>query len=317
MCSWLALGAMAIAQPGPAASSESAPGYAGAAPALSPQIVPIPPSKDWESKARAFGGFEWVSRPSRDAIMGFTIPMEVQEVRVVGGQRVKRGELLIRGRDAEVVASIEVQRVRSVNDAPVKNAEASLELARIRLRTGQEAFAKDALNQSEIDERVAQVKSSEAAVANAKSDMKEEAARLVQLEKQLERYRLEAPFDGVVEAVACEVGQAFEQAGPVVRVVSIDPVWIDVPTPTDETLIRGLKAGDSAWVLFDAPGAPESDAVVKGKVLDVSRVVDTSGSRRVRVEAPNPREWPAGVRVRVRFSPPVEGESPKSAAAAK
>lgn len=239
--------------------------------------------------------------------MGFTIPMEVYELPVVGGQVVKKGQLLVRGRDTEALAALEVQRVRAKNRAPIDAAVASLDLAEIRLRDGEQAFKDTAMTQAEVDERRAQVANSKAQLDNAKAQVAEEQARLVQLERQLERYRLEAPFDGVVELVAAEVGQTFEQAQPMVRVVSVDPVWIDVPASTEETLTLGLKAGDKAWVLLDVPHDPSRPRgeVIEGKVLDVSRVVDASGSRRVRVEAPNARQWPAGIRARVRFTAPA------------
>lgn len=301
VCSCLVLGGVAMGQP----SGGSAPAAGAAAPSGAAMPAPTP---GWNERARAFGGFEWVTRPSRDSAMGFTIPMEVYEIPVVAGQVVKKGQLLIRGRDTEALAALEVQRVRATNRAPIDNAVASLDLAEIRLRDGEEAIRNNALNQAELDERRAQVASSRAQLDNAKAQVAEEQARLVQMDRQLERYRLEAPFDGVVELVAAEVGQTFEQAQPMVRIVSVDPVWIDVPASTEETLAGGLKAGDKAWVLLDVPpdtSRPQGE-IIEGKVLDVSRVVDASGSRRVRVEAPNTRQWPAGIRARVRFSPPGE-----------
>lgn len=306
--SWLVLGAAAVAQP---------PGETGAAPAGAPVPPAIAtPGANWDARARAFGGFEWVTRPSRDAIMGFTVPMEVQEIAVVGGQQVKKGDLLIRGRDGDAKATLEVQRVRANNTSVIANAEAALELAELRFKDGERAFKENALTPAEFDERRVQVKSSTAALNNAKAQVEEEVKRVTQLEEQLARYRLEAPFDGVVEIVACEVGQAVEQAQAVVRVVNVNPMWIDVPAPVEETLALNLKQGDKAWVLLDVP-ADAAQALVEAKVLDVGRVADASGSRRVRVEVPNPRQWPAGTRARVRFSSPPEGWNTTPATAAR
>ncbi len=314
--SWLALGAAAIAQPAPATPPAGGPGGAAVVGKIAPSAQALSAAGDtgWDARARAFGGFEWVTRPSRDAIMGFTVPMEVQEIAVVGGQRVKKGDLLIKGRDGEALATLEVQRVRAKNVSVIANAEAALELADLRFRDGERAFKENALTPAEFDERRVQVKSSTAALNNAKAQVDEETKRVKQLEEQLARYRLDAPFDGVVEIVACEVGQAVEQAQAVVRVVNTDPMWIDVPAPTEETLAMNLKQGDKAWVLLDVPSTPER-GVLEAKVLDVSRVADASGSRRVRVEVPNPQQWPAGTRARVRFTSPESTPAGGAAAA--
>lgn len=272
----------------------------------SPGLAAVAPSPTWESRAKAFGGYEWVTRPSRDAVMGFTLPVDVQEIAVVGGQKVKKGQLLIRGRDGEATANVAVQQVRANNNAGVKNAEAALELAKLRFDDGKRAREEGALTAAEFDERRVAVLSAEAALDNAKSQAQEERERLIQLQKQAERYRLEAPFDGEVELVACEVGQAVDVQASIIRIVATDPMWVDVPTPADESMRVVLQNGQRAWVLLDVPSEGESQApvIVEGKVLYVSPVVDASGSRRARVELPNAKGWPAGTRARVRFTEP-------------
>ncbi len=89
------------------------------------------------------------------------------------------------------------------------------------------------------------------------------------------------------------------------RIVATDPLWIDVPTPTGQTLTLGLKPGDKAWVLLDLPGQPK---VWVGKVIEVGAAADpASNTRRVRVELANPNDWPSGMTAWVRFTAP-QGE---------
>jgi RND family efflux transporter MFP subunit len=257
--------------------------------------------------ATSFGGWEWVSRPSKDAVMSFTITAEIAEIRAVGGQRVRAGEVMIRARDEEAQAGLAVQRVRASNDALVASARASVDLAEVRFKRIKEADAQNAASPQEIDERRVAVDAARAALANAERQLEEERKRLVQLEEQAKRYAIEAPFDGIVEAVAMDVGQAVEPPAPVIRVVAVDPMWVDLPVPTGETLGLGmgggLKPGAKAWGLIDVPGAP----VLEGTVLYVSPVADAAAeTRRVRVELKNPQMLPPGTRARVRFTaPPV------------
>lgn len=256
----------------------------------------------WADRAGAFGGVEWVTRPSRDAAMGFTLSLEISAIVARSGDAVKAGDVILRARDGEALASLVVQRARAGNDAELRNARAALELAKSRFEAAEEAKRRNAVNPSEFEERRIGYLSAQIAVDAAENALEEERLRLKQLEEQYERYRLVAPFDGIIEQVAAEVGQAVSDREPVLRVVSIDPLWVDAPVPTDQTLRLGLKAGAPAWALLDVPG---QGAVLNGRVLYVSPVADSaSGTRRVRVELGNPSLWPAGTRCRVRFVEP-------------
>lgn len=266
-------------------------------------------AQTFDQRSEAFSDLEWVTRPSRDVVIGFTITAEVGEVLVSGGQRVKAGQLMIRAKEEEALAGLAVQRVRAANTAPVDSARANLDLAEVRFKRIKEADDQKAASPQELDERRVAVEAAKAALANAQSQASEEQKRLVQLEEQAKRYRLEAPFDGIVEQVTVDVGQTVEAPQPVIRVVNIDTLWIDLPVPTARTLTDGggIKAGAPAWVLMDLPGA----MVIKGKVLYVSPVADAAAeTRRVRVEVPNPNLWPPGTKARVRFTEPAGAAMP-------
>lgn len=258
---------------------------------------------DWAALGRRFGGVEWVTRPSQDAVMTFGGPIEIRRILARGGERVKQGQTIIQGRDEEQVAGLEVQRVRAANDTEVRTAEANLELAKSRFDAAVEAKSKEAINPSEYDERRIGFKAAQIGLEAAQQKLREEVLRTSQVEEQIKRFRLDAPFDGIVQEVLAEVGQTTDERAPVIRVIRIDPLYVDVPVPTSQSLATGLKPGSPAWVLLDIPGEP---VVLEGRVLYVSPGADTaSGTRRVRVEAANPREWPSGTRARVRFDAPV------------
>ena len=291
-----------------------------AAPAVTPRTssgpvaaaaaLPATSNEQWFGRAKQFGGVEWVSRPSRDAVMGFTQPMEVEKVEVVGGQRVKVGDVLVRGREGEVVAALQVQKLRGANRAPVEAAKANLELAQIRFDAATKAQQETAMSDYEFAERRLALASAKASFANAEAEFAQEAERVKQAEESLERYRIRARFDGMIELVVAEAGQTIDIQQPVIRIVSVDPLWVDVPVSTEETIAQKLTGNSPAWVLVDVPSDKPAGEVLKGKVLYVSPVVDAAGSRRVRVEVANPLQWPAGTRARVRFSAPVAGLLP-------
>lgn len=283
------------------------PAIADIRPATSPTLnnATPPPRLDFENRTATFGGHSWVTKPNRDAVMGFTFPVEISHVAVRAGDRVSTGQLLIRARDGEAVSSLAVQRVRAENDSAVKTAQANLELTRLRFDAAQRAQAGSAMNPQEFEERRLAVDAGEAQAANALATQQEERQKLVQLQEQVQRYRLEARYDGIVDMVGAEPGQAVDINQPVLRIVNIDPLWIDLPTPIDETLNLKLAEGSRAWVMMDAPEDLGGAEVIVGRVLSVAPVTDNAGTRRVRVELPNPRLLPAGLPVRVRFSEPA------------
>jgi membrane fusion protein (multidrug efflux system) len=126
---------------------------------------------------------------------------------------------------------------------------------------------------------------------------------LDRFKSRLDRLRLYAPFDGIIETVTVDVGQSVGEEDPVLRVVNTDSLRMDVAANTDETLRLGLKPGDAAWVLIDVPG---EHRVYVGEITEVSPVAYyATRQRRVRVEMPNPDGWPAGLPAWVRFTEPT------------
>lgn len=293
-------------------------GVSGGQPAAGAQGA----TAEWTERASGFSDLEWITRPSRDATMSFTISVEIRELTAKPGQRVKQGEVLVKARDSDAVAALETQRVRVGNTGPVDSAKASVDSAQTRYARILEADSEKATNRQEVDDRRVQLDAARAQLVNAENDHREEVARLKQLEEAVLRYRLEAPFDGVVESIVVEAGSSIEPPNPVLRIVNVDVLWIDLPTPTDVTLSKGLKAGDPAWVMLDVPGG----WVAQGEILYVSPVADAAAAtRRVRVAVANPKQYPPGTRARVRFEKPegfavapvVDAGEPAQASAGK
>lgn len=261
------------------------------------------PLNTWQQIVKDFGkgGRELTAKvdPCRDVVMRFVFPAEVAEVLVKGGERVKAGQLLCRARDTDIKAAIEQQRITAASDLEVQGAKANADLAKFRfdqLKAGG-VFTPEDFERARAESITTQVQFEQAQL-NARLQQ----VRLDQLIGQYERYRLEAPFDGVVENVLIEVGKAVGESVDALRIVNTDNLWLDAYPETDETLRLRLAAGSPAWVLLNLPDRP---VMVRGKVLYVSPAADYVGqTRRVRVEIPNPSDYPAGLQSAVRFTQP-------------
>lgn len=251
-----------------------------------------------------FGGHRAVTRPSRDAAIGFSLPSTVAEVAVTGGQRVKKGDLLIRGDDREDLAEAQFQNARATTKLPVERAQADVDLAKLEFDRAQEAFAKEGLSPAEFQRSESRYRTTRIDLQLAELNQTLAALQAARAFARVDRYRLVAPFDGVVDVVTVDVGQSIQQGDPVIRVVNVDVLWIDVPVPTQESLKLDPEGGQRVWVLM--PVLDEAK-VFEGKVIEVAPTADAGGgARRVRVEVENVEQLPPGMNCWVRFSEPSE-----------
>ena len=124
-------------------------------------------------------------------------------------------------------------------------------------------------------------------------------------EIRVDNMRLLSPIDGFVEKIDIEVGESVQALDDTIRIVRIDPLWIDVPVPQDKAYT--VKVGDTAVVKFPKPRKESS----LGKVIFVSRAADAGSSTlRARIEVPNKSNRPAGEWTHIVFS--SSGKKPVS-----
>jgi len=71
-----------------------------------------------------FGGKKSATKGHRDSVMGFSLPTQVAEVLVKGGQEVPKGTLLVRGDDTEDLAVLKLQKLKSDSLARAAGQEA-------------------------------------------------------------------------------------------------------------------------------------------------------------------------------------------------
>jgi RND family efflux transporter MFP subunit len=255
----------------------------------------------------AFSEIKAVTNPGTDAVMGFSLPTQISEVLVRGGQEVSRGDLLIRGDDAEDMALLRLQKVRTETDLPVQRARKQMELAETEYRIQQEVAAKGGSSPQQVERAKLASEVARIDYENARVQQTQEVIQQERLEARVDKYRLRAPFDGVVDQVMMDMGQVVAENEKIIRIVSVDTLWLDAPVPTSDPLTLALKGGDPAWVLLDVAGTPR---LVEGKIREAAPTADpASRTRRIRVEFANPKgpdRLLSGEPCYVRFRPPTE-----------
>jgi RND family efflux transporter MFP subunit len=264
-----------------------------------------------------FAGKKSATKGHRDAIMGFSLPTQVRSLLVKGGQEVSKGTLMVKGDDLEDLAVLKLQKAKADSDWPVQRAKKQADLAELEYKRLKDLKLQDATSVQEVERAKLTWEVAVIDFESAKVAQTQEVIQVERLQARVDKLHLEAPFDGVVDNVLVDVGQAVTENEKVIRVVDVDPLLADVPAPTDDTVTQSLKVGDKAWVLLDVATAPR---VIEAKVVEVAPTTDLSSmTRRVRIEIANPKgpqRMLAGEPAYVRFTQPPATVMSKVAAAA-
>lgn len=181
----------------------------------------------------------------------------IRELPVKKGSRVRRGQ---------VIARIDDRVLR----AQVEQARAQAELARENWERRKRLFEEDKAI-SELD------------YLQARYQFEEARARLQSLEERLDRTRIRAPVEGILEERHVEVGSLVSPGSRVARVVDLDPVEISGGVP--ERYAPEIEPGAPATVRFDVL----PDTSFSARLSFVGASIDReSRTFRVELELPNP-----------------------------
>jgi HlyD family secretion protein len=215
----------------------------------------------------------------RRAALSPEIGGRIEVLPVRKGDRVRKGQLLVRLASADFNAQVRTQQ-RSMeaarageNEACQRAQQAERDLARMV------ALAGDRLVSQELKEQAQSQRDAAAAACEASR------ARVQQGQAMLEFARvnrgkteLRAPFDGVVADLRGEVGEWITPSPPGVPIPPLlellDPDAIYVSAPLDEVDVGRVRAGQVVRVTIDAfPGRPISGRLtrVAPYVMDVQQ----------------------------------------------
>jgi RND family efflux transporter MFP subunit len=241
-------------------------------------------------------GIVAITNPSADVTLSFVQPGRIAKVYQKEGDTVEAGQLLVQQDDAVEQAQLAQLEAQSENTAQIQAAEASLEQKRLDLEKLRKAAERGAATESEVEHAVLDVKIAELSLEIARLEHEQDQRKCTEAEIRVENMKMKSPISGKIEKVEMEVGESVNALADVVRVVKIDPLWIDVHVPLAKA--KELKYGQVSKINFP----DSSEASTKGRITYIGAVADAaSGTLRVRVEVPNEANRPAGEHVTVLF----------------
>lgn len=237
-----------------------------------------------------------ITVPSADVTLSFVQPGRIAAIHFKEGETVRAGDIMVQLDDAADQVRLAQLRAESENLTNIKAAEASLAQKRVDLKKLEVAAERNAATELEVEHAKLDVKIAELSLKLAMFEHEQAQRKHEEAKIQVENMRLKTPINGSIEKIDVETGESVNTLDGVVRVVQIDPLWVDVPVPLTKT--TNLKHGNPARVDLPDPNRISVD----GTIIFIGAVADAaSGTLRVRVELPNKSNRPAGEHVRVSF----------------
>jgi RND family efflux transporter MFP subunit len=194
-------------------------------------------------------------RPRFETDLGFRVAGKVLERRVDIGMRVRRGETLAKLDPADV--GLQVQGAQ----AALRAAAADDALANAEWQRYQDLFAQKFISTSALDTK-------RSAFDAAHARLEQARAQLAQTQNQADYATLTAPEDGVITAVAAEVGQVVSVGQPVFRLARESEREVAISVP--ENRLREVQGAKSLVVtLWADPGK-----VYPARIREIAPAVD-------------------------------------------
>lgn len=157
----------------------------------------------WENAVSAVGTL----RASRGVTLSAEVSGTISKIHFESGQSVREGDLLF-------------ELDTSAERAQLESARASAELAEVNLNRTRELRASRSIAQSELD--------------TAEARAKEAKAALSQIQAQLEKKVIRAPFSGRLGIREVDLGEFINPGASVVSLQSIDPIYVDFSLPQQQ-----------------------------------------------------------------------------------
>lgn len=158
----------------------------------------------------------------------------------------REGDLRHRGAPLVHLRRRELELQLKARQADLVEAKARLELAESTRKRRQELFDSDVISRQTLDDATTELAAWQGRVASLE-------AEIAQVEDDLERSVVRAPFTGVVVEERTQVGEWIAVGGPVVELLDVEELEVDLDVP--ERYFAQLSSGSPALVTVESlPG---------------------------------------------------------------
>ena len=211
-------------------------------------------SVSWQPSIQSVGGI----RAINGVRVANELPGIVTEVLFESGQRVKKGDILIR------LNSV-------IEQAALKTRRAEAQFASKEFQRNADLISKQAVSQSAFDA--------------AKATLDTARARVTEAEAQLSKKVLTAPFDGLLGLRLVDIGEYLFVGTPIVEINMLNPILVEYTLPEKE--LANVNISNPVEVTVAATGP----IVFRGAVTAInSSITPETRTVRLRAQLPNPHK---------------------------
>ncbi len=193
----------------------------------------------------------------------------VAEVFVETGSSVKKGQLLAKLDDRQLVANRDAAAAKARStEADLKNWESGAKVAGAERDRSEQLWKANIIAKEQAEKTKYQYEAAEFEVERQREDMKYAQEMLKSLELELEKTKIMAPFDGVVARRYLHVGQEVAKNDRLLWISAVSPLRVKFALP--EAYLGRVHKGTELVVVASAT----PDEVHQARVVLVSPVVD-------------------------------------------
>jgi len=210
--------------------------------------------------------------PNRDVKVSALVPGRIAGMMVAEGDRIGQGQVLAKIDDRPLLEQV------SQAEAPVVQARANLENARLNRDRNENLFQRGIAARKDLEDARTQFSVSEAALRQAE-------AALALLRLQLSRTEIRSPISGTVVKRFLSVGEQVDgtAAQPILEVANLSQVELLANVPA--VYLGKIRIGQTLSI-----SAPNFSGELMGRVVAISPAVDPAtnvGLVRIRIANPN------------------------------
>lgn len=237
----------------------------------------------------------WATAATADEVEGFTTPYRVlniaapdpgvvDELLVREGDRVERGDVMVRLDNEVHLALLAIAKAGMELEGRLTAAQAELVMRQTRYDKLVQLDAEVHLRPEEIDRAQSDLEIARGNALAAQEELLLKRLEYERIKAQINRRHIRAPIDGVVSTILKQQGEFAAANDPGLLVlVQLDPLYAEFAVPRGD--LARLRLDDSINVYF-ADGAEPA----RGTIEFISPLTDAeSGTVRVKVKIPNPQ----------------------------
>jgi RND family efflux transporter MFP subunit len=233
-----------------------------------------------------------ITKPSSDVMLSFMRGGNVQKVLVSEGDLVEQGQLLATLEDSIEILQLQQLQVRAEDITRVESVKIEIAQKKTDLEKLEWAKQRGAVTEWELAHARLDLETANIALTQARLERHMAQLQRDEMKARIELLGMHSPISGKIEQVLIEPGEASQPMTPVIRVVKIDPLYIDVHVP----MAIAQKLSTQQVVLVKTEN--QTDTPYEATIKHVSAVADAASSTiRVKLELRNPELRPAGQRV--------------------